>query len=67
MEECSSDTWRIDIAVAPIRIATIKTSKRAFRKPKGINMSEAKQIRHGEAALCNKAPHQRAAPRAIAL
>ena len=30
-------------------------------------MSEAKQIRHGEAALCNKAPHQRAAPRAIAL
>jgi len=65
--EFSREAWRIDIAVAPTRIATIKTRNRALRSPMGISMSAAKQIRHGETALCNKAPHHRATPSATAL
>ena len=65
--ELSKDACRIDIAVAPTRMARIKTKNRAFLKPIGIRINAARQIRHGETALCARAPHQIATPRATAL
>ena len=65
--EPSRDACRRDIAVAPTRMATMKTMNRPLRNPNGIKSSETMQTRQGDTALCNKAPDHKAVPRANAL
>jgi hypothetical protein len=67
--ELSRDTCRIDIAVAPIKSAIVMTARRRFPriKEKAIANTAIAAIRHGDTALCKRAPPHTAPPRAIAL
>jgi len=67
ISELSSEDCRIDIAVAPTKIATITTNNLDFLKHSGIRTKAPIHIRHADTALCIKAPPHRATPRAIAL